>query len=405
LTASETSVLWPTTDALRTAVQQFMDETGFPGAAILVAMPGHETWAEGFGIADRETGAPMQTDMRLRVGSVTKTFTGTIVLQLVDEGTLSLDDTLAEMLPEAADLPHAEAITLRQILNMRSGVFNYTEHPGLFGNVPGHEDRVWTLAEMIDIARKHDAYFEPGADFHYSNTNYILLEMIVERATGNAFGDELKARVLEPLGLTATSLPTTPDMPEPFAHGYGGDPAQMNPEQDPDAEVVEADTPSGASDAEAEKPAPAKIDLAALRDSTRFPPSLAAGAGAIVSTVHDLDRWVDALLAGWSLTPDTQAARMELLPTKESETDDTGGYGLGIMRQEGVTGHGGGILGYTCFAGRHDASGTNVVILTNGEGNGTEEGSVIGLLRAIVRLLPSNDSTDDAVAAEPEATA
>ena len=394
-----TPTLWPTADALHTAVQAFMDDTGYPGAVALVAMPEWETWIGAFGIADRDTGAPMQADMRMRVGSVTKTFTGTVVLQLVDEGKLSLDDTLAALLPEAADLPHAETITLRQILNMRSGIFNYTEHPGLFGTVPGNEDRVWAPAELVDIAREHDPYFAPGSDFHYSNTNYILLDMIVERVTGHPFGEELRTRILEPLGLTATTLPTTPEMPEPYAHGYGGDPALLNPERDPDAEVAEPGVAE--PEADAEKPAPARIDLASLRDNTRFPPSLAAGAGAIVSTVADLDRWIDALLDGFSLTPETQAARMAMEPTPANEAEAAGGYGLGIMRQEGVTGHGGGILGYTCYAGRHDASGTNVVVLTNGEGNGTEEGSVIGILRAIVRLLPGGDpSAETSKAAE-----
>ncbi|MGB3328729.1 MAG: serine hydrolase domain-containing protein [Thermomicrobiales bacterium] len=399
MTSTDTPVLWPTADALQTAVQTFIDETGFPGAAVLVAMPDHDTWSAGFGIADRDAGTPVRPEMHMRIGSVTKTFTGTLVLQLVDEGKLSLDDTLATILPEAADLANADAITLRQVMNMRSGIFNYTEHPGLFGEIPGHEDRVWTLAEMVDIARKHDPYFAPDTDFHYSNTNYILLEMLVERVTGNAFGDELKARILDPLGLTATSLPTTPEMPEPFAHGYGGDPALMNPAQDPDAEVVDAapedaaDASGGSEDA-AEQPAPPRIDLATLRDSTRFPPSIAAGAGAIISTVEDLDRWVDALLSGWSLKPETQAARMDLLPSSEEGSESTGGYGLGIMSQEGVTGHGGGILGYTCYAGRHDASGANIVILTNGEGNGTEDGSVVGILRRVVQLLPGGDPAD-----------
>ena len=153
--------------------------------------------------------------------------------------------------------------------------------------------------------------------------------------------------------------------------------------------------PCKAPEAEATPATPPKIDLAALRDSTRFPPSLAAGAGAIVSTVDDLDRWIDALLEGWSLKPETQAARMAMEPTPANEAESAGGYGLGIMRQEGVTGHGGGILGYTCYAGRHDASGTNVIILTNGEGNGTEDGSVVGLLRAVVRLLPGGDDPSE----------
>ncbi|MGC4108162.1 MAG: serine hydrolase domain-containing protein [Thermomicrobiales bacterium] len=389
MTVSDLPILWPTADALQTAVQTFMDDTGFPGAIVLVSMPEWETWTGAFGIADRETTAPVRTDMRMRVGSVTKTFTATLVLQLVDEGRIGLDDTLAVLLPEASNLPHADAITLRQVLNMRSGVFNYTEHPGLFGSVRGQEERFWSSAEMVDIARKHDPYFAPNEDFHYSNTNYILLEMLVERVTGSPYGDVLRARILEPLGLTATVYPTTPDMPAPFAHGYGGDPALMNPERDPDAEATET-APDTSTAPEAES-APAKIDLAALQDSTPFPPSLAAGAGALVSTVGDLDIWVDALLDGFSLKPETQAARMELLPTKESEGDATSGYGLGIMRQEGVTGHGGGILGYSCYVGRHDASGANVVILTNGEGNGTEDGSVVGLLRTVVRLLPGGE--------------
>ena len=360
---------WPTNDLLQETIAKSVAEIGFPGAIALLSAPGRETWSASFGVSDRATSAPMTADMHTRVGSITKMFTATLVLQLIDAGSLSLDDTLAATLPSAANLPHADSISLRHLLNMRSGIYNYTEDGNAFARLFTSPESIWTHEELIDIARAHDAYFAPGTEFHYSNTNYILLEMIVERVTGSPFGELLQERILTPLGLAETVLPTSSSMPEPFAHGYGGDPSiprAPHLEDEVDAEVT---APT----------APAKTI-----DTTEIPTSAAAGAGALVSTVSDLDRWLHALKDGFSLSEDLQHERMQLEPTGERHF----AYGLGVMTHGLLIGHGGGIPGYTSFAGYDPITGSHVVVLVNGEGNGTPSGSAMAIVDAIVALLP-----------------
>lgn len=373
-TLTPTAKTWPTNDLLQETITKTVADIGFPGAIALLSAPGRDTWSASFGISDRATSAPMTTDMHTRVGSITKMFTATLVLQLIDAGNLSLDDTLAATLPSVTNLSHADKITLRHLLNMRSGIYNYTEDGEAFAKLFASMDSVWTHEELIDIARAHDAYFEPGTEFHYSNTNYILLEMIVERVTGRPFGELLQERILTPLGLTETVLPSTPSMPEPFAHGYGGDPAiPRAPRNEDESEETTPVTP------------PETID------TTEIPTSAAAGAGALVSTVGDLDRWLHALKDGFSISEDLQRERMRLEPTGESHL----AYGLGVMTHGCLIGHGGGIPGYTSFAGYDPISEANVVVLVNGEGNGTPTGSVMAVVDALVALLPG----------EPAATA
>ncbi len=377
---TSSTTAWPSNEHLSNAVGMRVTEIGFPGAIMLVSAPDRETWMASFGVGDRAAGTPMTVAMHTRVGSITKMFTATIVLQLVDEGKLSLDDILSSLVPDAADLPHAERITLRQLLNMRSGIFNYTEDELTFSTLVVDPNRFWTHPELIAIARTQDAYFEPGSEFHYSNTNYILLEMIVERTTGRPFGEELQERILTPLGLAETVLPTSPAMPEPFAHGYGRDPALPRP--------TKADT-AKAQDGEKEAVSPPPMtDPSEIIDTTVIPPSIAAGAGALVSTVADLDRWLHALIDGVSLSAALQRERMMLRPTGE----DGFLYGLGVMTHGRLIGHAGGIPGYTSFAGHDPASRANIVVLANGEGNGTPEGTVIALVDTIVALLP-NETT------------
>ncbi len=367
-------ITWPTNELLQETVAKSVSDIGFPGAIALLSAPGRETWIASFGVSDRATNAPMTPYMHTRVGSITKMFTATLVLQLVDAGDLSLDDRLAASLPSAANLPHAETITLRHLLNMRSGIYNYTEDGDAFAKLFASPNSVWTHEELIDIARTHDAYFEPGTEFHYSNTNYILLEMIVERITGRPFGELLQERILAPLSLSETVLPTTSSMPEPFAHGYGGDPSiPRSPRKD--------------EDAEAEVTAP--VAPVETIDTTEIPPSAAAGAGALVSTVSDLDHWLHALKDGFSLSEDLQRERMCM----ESTGENHGAYGLGVMSHGRLIGHGGGIPGYTSFAGYDPITGAHVVVLVNGEGNGTPTGTVMALVDATIALLPDEPAT------------
>ncbi|MGI8405707.1 MAG: serine hydrolase domain-containing protein [Thermomicrobiales bacterium] len=368
-TVIPTAKAWPTDNLLQEMIGKTVADIGFPGAIALLSTPGRETWIASFGTSDRATNAPTTADMHTRVGSITKMFTATIVLQLVDDGSFSLDDTLTTTLPSAANLPHAERISIRHLLNMRSGIYNYTEDGEAFAKLFASTENVWTHEQLIDIVRAHDAYFEPGTEFHYSNTNYILLEMIIERVTERPFGELLQERLLTPLGLSGTVLPSSPSMPEPFAHGFGGNPAILR-------------APRNEADAEGEAIAP--VTPPETIDTTEIPTSAAAGAGALVSTASDLDRWLHALKDGFSISEELQRERMRLEPTGESHF----AYGLGVMTHGRLIGHGGGIPGYTSFAGYDPITGANVVVLVNGEGNGTPTGSAMAVVDAIVALLP-----------------
>ena len=348
----------PATDALEAAITEAMGAGAILGAAVLVERPDLPTWARGFGVSDLRTGAPMTPDLHLRIGSITKTMTATLVLQLVDEGALALDDTLALVLPAGAGIPDADAITVRHLLAMRSGVFDYVEDESFFPQVIADPVRSWTPVELIAIAAGQGSYAAPGEMFRYSNTNYILLGMIVERHDGTSFQDALARRILDPLGMTRTSLPVDAALPAPFARGYAFDPeSARTPGATPDGRQVA--TPAAA---------------AGLVDVTELSPSIAWTAGGIVSTVGDLRIWLRALVDGDLVSAGLQRERLAFgqiapdLPATEI------GYGLGVFTVGGMIGHDGSIPGYQSFAGHDPGTGETVIVLVNVEP--TREGTV-----------------------------
>src|SRR5256885_14289786 len=172
---------------------------GAPGAIVL-ARDGSRTLRLAAGVSDRAHGTPMRVSDRFRVGSVTKTFVAAVVLQLVGEGKLSLDDTVEKWVPGL--VPGGDAITVRELLNHTSGIFDYLNdgdstvlRPYLKGDL-GH---VWTPRALVGVASKHPPHFPPGSGWSYSNTGYIVLGLIAEAATGDSLGAELKRRPFEPL--------------------------------------------------------------------------------------------------------------------------------------------------------------------------------------------------------------
>ncbi|MFB7469767.1 serine hydrolase domain-containing protein [Kitasatospora sp. NPDC056184] len=302
------------TKALNAALRGIVDSGGTSAALARVGDHGRTLWKGASGVADRTTGAPASVDGRFRIGSVTKTFVSTVTLQLVAEGRLGLDDPVERLLPGA--VPNGANITLRQLLSHTSGVFNYTEDQAFDIEAPGAVERWlesgrwtrWTPQQLVALANAHPAYFPPGQGFHYSNTNYVLVGQIIERATGRSWQQEVERRVIRPLGLTGTSMPdhgTT--VPGPHAHGY-------------------YELPTG------------PVDV------TELDPSMAGASGAGISTTADLNTFINALVGG-RLLPRPQLAEM-MTATPQSESR----YGLGLERATtdcGVLwGHTGGIPGY-----------------------------------------------------------
>ncbi len=340
-----TPLATPESPDYETAVDDTMRSLSIPGANVLVARQHEPPWSAAFGVSDIESGAPMTVDMHMRIGSATKSMTGTVVLQLVDEGAIGLEDTLAAALPERADFPNADRITIRNLLGMTSGVFDLLDDETVFPRIMDDPARAWTPDEMVDIVATHEPNFAPGDDTAYSNTNYILLGMILERVTGQTAADLLDRYLFAPLGMADTSLPSTPPLPTPFARGYSVD-------------------PSGESDE--------------LIDWTGLNPTVAWTAGGVVSTVGDLNVWLRALLDGTLISESLQRERMTFTHIRPGYD-----YGLGIANYDGMVGHEGSILGYQCFAGRDESTGDSVIALANLDPNGTDNDSATTIAGAI----------------------
>lgn len=321
----------PTLDQrLDAAVTAKLAEMGAPGAIVGISVPGEIDYVRAFGVADTAAGESMSVDDHMRIGSVTKTFSGTAILQLVDQGRISLADPIARYVD---GVPDGDAITLDMLGRMRSGLFDYTQDQEAFlGPVytessKGPDAFAFTPQELLDIAFAHPPNFAPGAEYEYSNTNTVLLARVVERVTGVPFDDYLTQHVVGPAGLTQTGYPPNGAMPEPFAHGYT--PA-------PDGHLL---------------------------DATFWNPSWSDAAGRIVSTYADQRIWATVLGTGALLSPATQAAR---LSNMSSVVPDVG-YGFAIFNAHGWIGHNGDIPGYatvTVYLPERDAT---LVVMVNSD--------------------------------------
>jgi D-alanyl-D-alanine carboxypeptidase len=205
-------------------------EGGIPGMVLQVERAGETIYTGAAGVSSVEQETPVKITDRQRIYSITKTFTSLVTLQLVDEGVLSLDDTVTTWLdePAVAKIPNVDEVTLRQALVHTSGIYDFaddTDSPfwaDAFLGPNADWTKVWTPEELLAYAdgAKHEPYFAPGEGWHYSNTNYILIGLIIEKETGHTFGTELKNRVLKPLALPDTFFAEGAAMPEGTIDAY-----------------------------------------------------------------------------------------------------------------------------------------------------------------------------------------
>ncbi|WP_208886674.1 serine hydrolase domain-containing protein [Streptomyces sp. PBH53] len=305
-----------------------------PGA-FLLARDGSRDRFGAAGVADRSTGTPMRPDLKIRAGSITKTFTATVVLQLVAERRLRLDDTVQTLLPDQVRADNALSgapITVRQLLQHTSGLYDYID-----GLLPRFRrlDQYWPRDQLIGIGLAQPRYFPvPGTRFRYSNTNYLLLDLIVERVTDRDLRTNLERRVFAPLKLRDTAYPLAGTAIDgAHAHGYA------------DVSPLLPDAPD-----------------ATRFDVTAISPSEAGASGALVTTAADVARFYRYLLHGRLLPPDLLRQMLsDTVPTTGSAPPAVG-YGLGVYVYAtdcGLAyGHGGSAPGYLTFAlnsrdGRH----------------------------------------------------
>jgi D-alanyl-D-alanine carboxypeptidase len=294
--------------ALVAIVEKAMADRRLPGLNIGIWIPGRGNLVQSFGTGDLATGAPMGLADHVRIASITKSFTATAILQLVDQGGLSLDDTLAEFIE---GIPNGERITIRNLLNMTSGIYDFPADPQFMEDITADPLMEFGADDVIAILRRNKPTFEPGAEVVYCDTNYILLGVILEQVSGRKAAEIITREFIEPLKLTGTSFPDTPAMPEPFAHGYYAGEDASGP----------------------------------LEDFTVSNPDLPWTAGAMISTLEDLRVWARALATGSELSPSIQRERLTFRPFTTG--NEGASYGLGILNYSGFLGHYGMIFGYT----------------------------------------------------------
>ncbi|UTA78783.1 beta-lactamase family protein [Halomonas sp. XH26] len=312
--------------ALDAAVRGALDEAAAPGVIAGVVTP-EGRWSGAWGVADPETDAAMEVGMHTRIGSVTKTFTGTALMQLAEAGKLSLDDTIDQYVP---GVPNGDIITLRHLASMTSGLLSYTQADPFLDLFFSDPSLHYTPQDLLDFAFPGSPIFAPGEKFNYSNTNTVLLGLVIEQVTEQDIDTVFTSMILNPLGLTET---TGPDgaalMPEPYPQGFTlqGDAA----------------TPAAPSNA------------------THWDPSWGWTAGGMISTLDDLLVYGRSLGTGKGLLgAEAQQERLRSFP-------EPAGYGIAMGCVDGWVGHTGELPGYNTTVFYDTTTDTTVVVQANSD--------------------------------------
>ena len=288
-------------DELEQQLQNALDGTRaaeIPGAAVAIVSP-FASWFAASGVSRLEDNTPLKPDDRFEIGSITKTFVATTVLQLVEEGKLSLEDTLTTLLPESitADILNSETITLKQLLQHTSGIPDYVD---VLFNQASDDPTVflqeWEPEELVDLTDGVEPYFEPGESWRYSSTNFILAGLIIEAVTGNNIAAEIRTRILEPLNLENTFFAKEEEIPGGYISGYW----DFNED--------------GTLD---------NISVANI--------SWTWAAGAMVSNTQDLDTFARSLFKGDLLEPQTLEQMLDTIPTTDPVNYSSYGLGVGTI--------------------------------------------------------------------------
>ena len=298
-----------------------------------------------FGYADLEKKVPVTPADHFRIGSNTKTFVISVLLQLVSERKLSLDDPLSRF-SLGVTIPNGENITVRELCNMRSGLFEAYDTPE-FAKLNMKVPKDFEPKTLVGWAMKQKPYFPPGKGYHYTNTNYLLIGMIIESITKDSVGNQIRKRLLEPFGLTQTSYPETQDMPTPWVHGYHLD-KQGNWE-----------------------------DI-----SNTIPVAFMGSAGAMISDMNDIRRWVELYATGKTCGAGTYNDLINCIPFLGNTS-----FGLGITCSAGWYGYTGALPGYNTADYYSPETGITILAWINYQANEPVEGVASVMVRDIARIL------------------
>ncbi len=307
------------------------------------------SFVRAFGYADLAAKRPLTPADHFRIGSNTKTFVISVILQLIAQKKLSLDDPVSRF-ALGVDIPNGNNITVRDLCNMRSGLFEAYNTPQ-FAKLNMTVPKDFHPQTLVAWAMKQKPYFPPGKGYHYSNTNYLLLGLIIEAVTKDTVGDQIRKRLLEPFGLTQTSYPQTEAMPDPWARGYGLD-KQRNWQ-----------------------------DV-----SNTIPVAFMGSAGEMISDMADIRRWIKLYATAKTGGPATYHPLRECKPFLGNTA-----YGLGINCSAGWFGYTGALSGYNTADYYFPATDTTVVAWITYQAAGPPEGVASVIFRDIARILtPAN---------------
>ncbi len=317
----------PPPDRLVDALFNSLFRSDGPGAAVLAARDGKILFEQGYGMGDLEHGVPVKLETKFRIGSITKQFTASAILKLAEGGKLSVQDKLSKFIP---DYPRGDEVTVHHLLTHTSGIHSYTSKPEFL-------EKVTESAKPEDHIKsfKDDPYdFNPGQKWSYNNSGYFLLGYIIEKVSGQSYGDYLKMAFFKPLGMEDTGVHEQTGKLKFEAIGYSFEDGRINKALD-------------------------------------WNMSKAGGAGALYSTVRDLYRWNEAVFNGKVLNESSLKAAFTPVKTAADDAsqakEDGYGYGWGIQTMRGLReiSHGGGLNGFVSYLMRLPEEKFTVAVLVN----------------------------------------
>jgi len=302
---------------------------GLVGISAAVSSPRLGTWLGQAGIS--HPGVNITHDIVFDIGSITKNFMSALALQLVQGDSLSLNDTIGKFLPQYNNVNGK--VTIKQILNHTSGLYNFTDNPSFNNAINSNLSRVWTLDEVL-TSYVLAPYFQPGVSWHYSNTNYIILAIIIRQITQRDLGELMSERFFSPLGMDSTYFEFKDTVNVPFVHGWSmGGGGQL-------------------------------VDISGIPRTAFITSTL--GAGGVITRPEDIVKWPRALYTGQIISP---AILTQMLEFTNASISGANGYGLGTMRYNvgGKTcwGHGGNSFGHSCILMYYPADSICMTLMMN----------------------------------------
>jgi D-alanyl-D-alanine carboxypeptidase len=313
-------------DKMKFVTDSIVQNSRVPGIVALVVdnVRGID-WLYTSGVSNIPANLPMNGSYTFRIGSNTKTMTGTVLLQLVDEGKLALNDKLSKYFPA---FPKSDSITIAMLCKMTSGIFNYTDDVDFWNTITvSNPSKVWLPQELLDVGFSHNFNFPPGTGWSYSNTNTIILGMIIEKLTGNTLQSEINNRIIQPLQLSNTGFLTSGrDLPGTHGRGYYSGEYEENNDM---TEVMDV--------------------------------SWGWAAGSAYSVPRELRKYAERLVGGGFLSDSLQQKRLNDM---QAITPDIN-YGLCLARRGSFYGHNGGMPGFTSTMYHSNNKNCTVIIYFN----------------------------------------